>query len=166
MMPPFRRTDELILPLPSHKSIENFSFWFFNDFIYRCRKLFEYWVGALVLYAADVAEGKRWTMLFLTDPWSFISLPLLFKTFDFLMSLFLFSLSKCFLTSSRRFSSLRHRRFGGLVICIAETTEYFVFRSFYELLVVSITDVFVIRRTHSQFVIRRCGGRSDFLSDV
>ena len=46
--------------------------------------------------------------------------------FYFSMTVFLFSLSKYFLTSGRSFSLLRRRHFGGLVVCLADTAEYFV----------------------------------------
>ena len=72
---------------------EIFDLWI--DFLYRCRRSFEQWIGIVVLYAAAIAEGKlrmsRWTVMFFAD--GFYLLCLFFQNF-WLSTFSIFSRSK------------------------------------------------------------------------
>ena len=117
IFPLCRRLNELILPLPSHKSAEHFSFLFFNNFIYRCQKSVEEWFGALVFYAVDVLEGKQWAsqwlVLFFTDA---------LHLHCFISQNFLFWLSAILFYHCRSFSSLHRQRFGGKLVSDLENS--------------------------------------------
>ena len=77
----FWRLNDLVLSFPCEEFLT--FFYFFDDFIYRCQKLVEEWIGALVFYATDVSEGKQWTsrwlVLFLIDPCFYLLFVLFLK---------------------------------------------------------------------------------------
>ena len=121
---------------------ENLNFLLFNDFFIT--------VGSLLMnesgryssmsspFRRENRERSDGQLFFSPNPWP-VSFWFIVQTFWFSMTLFFFSLLKCFLTRSHRFCPLRRYCFGGLVVCIADTTEYIVSWSF-DVLVISFSN--------------------------